>query len=71
MRIINLVCDKLGVDASRYEPSPRAERIFRNYDRAMAKGWLDALTATERCISDLAGRNGHKDTNAFDRQPKL
>ena len=39
--------------------TPRNARILRHYQREVDAGHLDHLTATERAIGDLYGRNYH------------
>lgn len=42
-----------------YRPTVREALILTHYQRQVDNGWMDTLSATDRCLGDFAGRNYH------------
>lgn len=58
MSIFNPVAEKLGWSKA-YILNERELRILNHYQRQLELGRMDQLSAVERCLGDLAGRNYH------------
>ena len=61
MYMLNKIIDELKItpETRLGDLSPRAQRIITHYEHECVTGRMDVISALDRCLGDLAGRNYH------------